>query len=220
NVVISGVTLSYIANAAHYNIGATAGNGTVNNEVFPGSYKYRAIYKGTERYEDVIISGDGLTPSATSPVVFTPTAVNLGSAGITYKVGYFNLPANGTVYMFPGNYDFTFQGEYTLNLAVTGCSKVLAVNVLVLKDHNGNPLTGGTARGGYGANFSTFHVPNGPTNNDGVIFDVRNPSANTTMSYELRYNNTTKVLTQDVASNNVFQFQTNQLTLRLETCNG
>src|SRR5690606_2817993 len=79
--------------------------------------------------------------------------------------------------------------------------------------------SGGTARGGYGNNHGTWHVA-GSTDANGVLFDIRNGNA-TTMSYEMKYNNTTSVITgQDVTVNSIFEFQTELITMRLETCDG
>jgi hypothetical protein len=90
--------------------------------------------------------------------------------------------------------------------------------ILKLKDHDGNPLSGGTGRGGYGSTYSTWHV-SGTTDANGILVDMRNGLA-TTMSYEMRYNNTTEHKTQDVSANSIIEFQTQLMTLRLETCSG
>lgn len=87
-------------------------------------------------------------------------------------------------------------------------------------------MAGGYARGGYGANYGSWFVGSGygtPTDANGVLFDIRSTnSAPTNMSYEMKINNTTSVVTQDVsqANGNIFNFKTIELRLRLETCGG
>jgi hypothetical protein len=102
--------------------------------------------------------------------------------------------------------EIDYEGE-------TSIEKV--VSQLQLLDHNGNPLAGGTARGG-GSSPTLWFVP-GSTNADGLLLDFRDGS-NTNLSYEMKYNNTTAVVAQQTGC--IYEFQTQLLTLRLETCNG
>ncbi len=117
--------------------------------------------------------------------------------------------------LLPYNYTFKF-GSYQTKLDVSGCSMTKSVIILSLKDHAGKGLAGGTARGGYGSAYGTWFVP-GSTDANGRLFVYQNGLA-TTMSYEMRFNNTTQVITQDVSVNSLFEFDTNLLTLRMETC--
>ena len=89
------------------------------------------------------------------------------------------------------------------------------VSQLHLVDHNGNPLAGGTARGGYTTPTMWF-VP-GSTNAQGLLLDMRNGS-NSNLSYEMKYNKTTKWSVQQTGS--IYDFQTSLITLRVETCDG
>ena len=89
------------------------------------------------------------------------------------------------------------------------------VSQLQLLDHNGDPLAGGIARGGY-ATPTSWHV-SGVTNAKGLLLDMRDGS-NTNLSYEMQYNKTTKWSAQQTSS--IYSFQTNLLSLRLETCGG
>lgn len=218
---LSGVGMKHAAGlyAYHFPAGTNAAGQTAQ-EVFPGNCDVTATLNGTSETKTVTVPGNGFTPGSSTSVTFNPTTVTLGNAGAkTYKAGSYSYHANGTIYMFPGTYEFTFAGGYKANLAIAGCAKDLTVNILVLKDHNGNPLSGGTARGGSGTNFSTFHV-SGNTNTDGVLYDIRDNNSNTQMSYEMRYNATTATLTRTLSSSNVFSFQTNEVKLKLETCTG
>ena len=89
------------------------------------------------------------------------------------------------------------------------------VSQLHLVDHNGNPLAGGTARGGY-ATPTVWFVP-GSTNAQGLLLDMRDGS-NTNLSYEMKFNKTTKWSVQQTGS--IYDFQTSLITLRVETCDG
>ncbi|MBS1780762.1 MAG: T9SS type A sorting domain-containing protein [Bacteroidetes bacterium] len=220
---ISGATVKYQPASSSYQYwvgGSTNASGETMDQLFPGTCDFTAIYAGTQATQTgVVVGGDGQTAGATSLVTFTPTTLVLGNAGSkTYKSGPYSYYANGTVYLFPGTYEFTFPGGYKTNLTISGCSQNLTVNILVLKDHNNNPLQGGTARGGNGASYSGWFV-SGATDVNGVLFDVRS-NAPATMSYEMKFNNTTSVLTQNVTANNVFNFKTNRLTLKIQTCSG
>jgi flagellar hook capping protein FlgD len=104
----------------------------------------------------------------------------------------------------------TFTLDYS---GQTTVEKVLSQ--LQLLDHNGNPLSGGTARGGY-ANPTVWHVA-GSTNANGLLLDMRNGS-NSNLSYEMKYNNTTSWSPQQTSS--IYEFATQLITLRLETCAG
>ena len=92
--------------------------------------------------------------------------------------------------------------------------------LLNLKDHNGNPLANGYARGGYGSAIQ-FHVggTSNPTDASGNIFYMGSGNG-TNMIFEMRYNGTHQTITQDVSTNSFFDFKTAQLKVRMETCAG
>lgn len=221
NAGIAGAQAKYASGAYEYWIGGnTDVSGNTSDQVFPGTYNFTAIYHGTSASQMATVAGDGLSAGNSSTVTFHPTAVTLSNAGSkTYKSGPYSYYANGLTYIFPGTYEFTFPGGYKTDLTIAGCTQNLTVNILVLKDHNNNPLSGGTGRYGYGTNYSTAFVP-GSTDANGLIFHVVNTSVNPIMSYEMKYNTTTSVLTQDVTTTNgnVFMFKTNEVRLRLQTC--
>jgi hypothetical protein len=104
----------------------------------------------------------------------------------------------------------TFTIDYE---GMTSIEKVLSQ--LRLLDHLGNPLEGGTARGGYASPTSYF--VSGSTNAAGLLLDIQNGS-NENRSFEMKYNNTTSWSAQQMSS--IYDFQTQLLTLRVETCNG
>jgi len=221
NAGIAGATAKYASGSYEYWIsGNTDASGNTSDQVFPGTYNFTAVYHGTSASQMATVPGDGVSAGSSTTVTFHPTALTLSNAGSkTYKSGAYSYYANGLTYIFPGTYQFTFPGGYKTNLTIDGCTQNLTVNILVLKDHNNSPLSGGTGRYGYGTNYSTAFVP-GSTDANGLIFHVVNTSVNPIMSYEMKYNTTTSVLTQDVTTTNgnVFMFKTNEVRLRLQTC--
>jgi hypothetical protein len=164
----------------------------------------------TEQRSNVDITG-------TNPLTYNTTTVALQYPGtIQYYAGGWKT-FTSPMELLPYNYTFKF-GSYQTQFNVTGCNLTKSVIILNLKDHANKGLAGGTARGGYGSNYGTWFVP-GSTDANGRLFVYQDGFA-TTMSYEMRYNNTTQVKTQDVSSNAVFDFNTRLLTLRMETCGG
>ena len=191
--------------------GTTDGSGNASLELLPGKYSFKMTWAGhTQQKSNIDIS-------STNSLVYQTTNVALQYPGTIkyYASGWktFTSPME----LLPYNYSFKFD-SYQTKVNVSGCSMTKSVVVLALKDHLGKGLAGGTARGGYGSSYSTWHV-SGSTDAKGILFDMRD-GLHTTMSYEMRYNNTTAHKTQDVSVNAVFEFQTNLLTLRLETCGG
>ncbi len=100
--------------------------------------------------QTVVIAGQ------TDPLVtFKTTAVTLYSSGSishgSANGGWYPF-TKPTMEMFSGTRTFLINGTQ-VPIEVGGCSMSKAVNILKLKDHNGQPLTGGAARGGW-SNFS------------------------------------------------------------------
>jgi hypothetical protein len=191
--------------------GTTDASGSAFLELLPGTYSFRMSWAGqSEQRSNVDITG-------TNPLTYNTTNVALQYPGtIQYYAGGWKT-FTSPMELLPYNYTFKF-GSYQTQFNVTGCSLTKSVIILSLKDHAGIGLAGGTARGGYGSNFGTFFVP-GSTASNGLLYVYQDGIQNT-MSYEMRYNNTTQVITQDVSTNSLFEFNTNLLTLRMETCGG
>jgi hypothetical protein len=128
----------------------------------------------------------------------------------------FPKDANGNTMQFQIGYlwndvrNMIFEMDYQ---GQTSVEKVLSQ--LRLRDHLGNPIEGGKARGGF-ATPTTYHV-SGLTNAQGLLLDMQNGS-NENRSFEMGINGTTKWSAQQLSS--IYDFQTNLLTLRLETCAG
>ncbi|MBS1620679.1 MAG: T9SS type A sorting domain-containing protein [Bacteroidetes bacterium] len=224
---VSGVNVKYSALGTWFNLGNTDGSGNVYGQLFPGTYTFMAQYRATTATQSVTVTGTGVVPGGSTSAAFHPTLVTNFNNGTLYYYSMGTLTAvNGTNYMFPGTYTFKSAANlnYQTNITISGCTQSFTANILILKDHNGNPLAGGHGRGGYGNNYGTWFAGSGAaTDANGVLFDIINGnSAPSTMSYEMKYNNTTSVLTQDVSqpNGNIFNFKTIELRLRLETCGG
>ena len=219
-VALEGATVIYgSVNGGFHTFGTTGSDGLVSKELFPGYERtFYAHYNNTKAaLQTVTVVGQ-----ADPLVTFKTTAVTLYFSG-TIAHG----SANGgwypftkpTMEMFPGTRTF-LMGGVQVPIEVSGCSMSKAPIILKLKNHDGQPLAGGIARGGFGNAYGTWHVP-GVTDANGVLVELRDAvSQPTTMSYEMRFNNTTEAKTQDVSTNAVFEFDTNLLTLRMETCAG
>ena len=92
------------------------------------------------------------------------------------------------------------------------------ISIIRVLGHDDNAIAGASARGGY-ATPTSWHV-SGSTNAQGLLIDLRN-GKQTNLSYEARFNNTTAVVgPKDPTLDSYYLFQTNLLTLKLETCAG
>lgn len=200
--------------------GYTGTDGIFKIEIFPNNDiaknpKFYLNYRGgTNSRTDVQIH------AGTQTIVFQTAKVQLFHSGnISYYKAGFIAFTKPSMELLPGVYDFRFSGYDPADFTVTAAGMSKLVNVLELKDSNGAGLAGGTARGGNGANFGTWHVAGGPTTSNGVLFDIRDatsPPGN--MSYEMKVNSTTQVKTQNAGTASVYKFKTILLTLKLETC--
>ena len=200
--------------------GVTDANGETSAEFFPGTYSFEMLYAATadQKISVTILNADTkLTWKTTKVTLYNSGLISYG--GPVGDSTWFTKPSTE---LLPGVVKFHFRdggvsGGVT-DLTISGCEMKKFVNVLLLKDHNGAPLAGGRARGGFGSNYAGWWVP-GLTDANGVLLDIRTAASQpTTMSYEMSYSNTPKVITQDVSTNSLFVFQTSLLTLRLEQC--
>ena len=192
--------------------GSTGADGNIVKELLPGTYSFKLAWAGqTEQRSNVVVD------AANHSLVYQTTQVALRYPEmIKYYAGGWQT-FTSPMELLPYNYTFKF-GSFQTQVDVSGCTLNKNVVILVLKDHLDKGLSGGAARGGFGTSYSGWFVP-GSTDANGILFDYRDGSA-TTMSYEMRYNNTTQVVTHDVTTQAVFEFQTDLATMRLQTCAG
>ncbi|MBN1509564.1 MAG: hypothetical protein JW955_22135 [Sedimentisphaerales bacterium] len=187
-------------------------------EFFPGDYSFEMQYQSTAQVKPLTM------PAADTTLTWQASRVTLqysGSLSYGGSVGdgtWFNKP---TMYLLAGTYKFHAHGgtDGRFDLTIGGCSVTKSIILLMLKDHNGNPLAGGKARGGEGASYWTWWVPGTTDATDGALVDVRN-GLKSTMSYEMQINWGREHKTQDVSVNSIFMFQTDLVVLRLEKCDG
>ncbi|MFZ2900692.1 MAG: T9SS type A sorting domain-containing protein [Saprospiraceae bacterium] len=213
---VAGASCAYLSGYWR-GVGSTDANGEVKMQRFGGLHDFRAEIGGTQAfiYAEYIPGGHGIHPNIKKTFTFNPTKVSFTYSGsVKYFSGYWrSIPSHG--YLFPGTYQFKFNSkEVAVN--ISGCSYNQFVNTIKVKDHQGNPIAGATARGGYGSNYSTWHV-SGSTDANGLLLDFR-PASASGYSYEARVNNTTAVA--GPLNTGLFEFQTQLITMRLETCNG
>lgn len=105
--------------------------------------------------------------------------------------------------------EIDYEGE-------TSIEKTIAV--LQLLGHDGSPISGASARGGY-TTPTLWFVP-GSTNANGLLLDCRDGHP-ANLTYEMRLHNGTQVVgPQDPSANSYYDFETELVTLRLETCDG
>ena len=198
--------------------GGTTGSsasGETEGQLFPGTYSFEMQYQGTaEAKISENISGN-TTLTWTTTTVTLQYSGSISYGGSSGDAAFFSKPS---MELLACTRKFHARNGGRFDLDISGASLERTIVQLVLNDHNGNPLSGGTARGGYGSNYSSWHV-SGSTDGNGQLFDIR-PGLHATMSYEMKYNNTTENKTQDVAANSIITFQTVLLTLRLEQCDG
>lgn len=101
----------------------------------------------------------------------------------------------------------------------TGATYTRSLIALRLRDSTGAALNGGTARYQYG---SWYYAP-GFTGNEatapGILaYSVAGLAG--TMTNEMKFNGTIQTVTQNAATNSIYQFQTRLLTLQLQTAGG
>jgi hypothetical protein len=200
--------------------GATGSSGTTGEteaEFFPGAYTFQMMYKGTAEIKPVTMHEFNRKYIWQAAKVTLNYGGSISYGGSSGDARWFTKPA---MYLLAGTYKFHFRNGGKMDLTIESCSMEKTVVCLKLKDHTGAPMNGGTARGGIGSSYGTWHVA-GQTGDDGdgVLIDIRD-GLYTNMSYEMRYNNTAEHKTQDVSINSVFEFETQLITLRLETCQG
>ena len=212
--------------AARYGAGAAFGTsfwpggntdaaGQTKGQLFPGTYSFEMAYNGTAQVKGsvaVVVGPNTFTWTTTS--VTLQYSGELAFGGGTGDSRFFTKP---TMDLLPSTVMFNARPNGRFNLVISGASMTKSIVALKLKDHNGNPLGNGKARGGIGSSYSTWWVPGVTDATYGTVIDLVN-GLQTTMSYEMRYNNTTQHKTQNVAVNSIINFQTIPLTLRLETC--
>jgi hypothetical protein len=219
---LSGGSARYGAGAAYGTSFWPGGNtdafGQTTTELFPGTYSIEMGYQSTAQVKSSISIAAGtntFTWNTTNVTLVWPYDIAYGGSGDSR---FFNKPS---MELLAGTYNFNFRspfGNKYKALTISGCTFGGVINVIKVLDHNGIPIAGATARGGVGAAYGTWHVA-GSTDANGLLMDIRPlPASGTGYSYEAKVNSTTAVI--GPLTTNFYLFNTQLLTLRLETCDG
>jgi|GEM_PF-1291863 len=234
NVGVPNVQFRYTANGSTTNqAGNTDANGIKTMELFPGTYTFNGgSINGTTQTWTIAIGGDGATAGASQNEDVLLSRVLFNNIGaVKYDLNGIKTITGAAYYMFPGDYTLRFYlpgsnvNYYSRTVSISGANYEKAAAIIILKDHNGNLGTINSIRGGNGSTIG-WHVSavNGGNHvsneSAGVWIDISSNNANTSRIYEVKRNGTISTQTQDLLTSNVFNFQTNALTLRLQKCNG
>ncbi|HET7034290.1 MAG TPA: hypothetical protein VFI42_01275 [Thermomicrobiaceae bacterium] len=194
--------------------GTTGADGTVSAQIFPGAYTFEILYHGrTESQPNVAVTNGSVVTFQTAQLTIQYSG-GVTYAGPGYPIGF----TKPSMELLPGSYDFSFglfdynqiPCSLTISTATAGHTSVQSVIKEVLRDSNGNPLSGGVA----GA-YVPYLASVGTTNADGVAcraFPKLLGSTAAQMSYK---DTTSATITQDVATNSVFEFQSSAVTVQL-----
>lgn len=196
-------------------------NGESSYLMYPGSYNsFVAGINGTSSSTfTVTVPGNGTQSNQSVTVPLNPSRVKFNNVGTVsyYSVSWRNI-SGSSYYMFPGTYTLHF-GAYSRDVVISGLNFDVVASILMLKDHLSDPLSIDAARGG--SPTISYHVTNAVSNETpSVWIDVANYTGNNNRIFEVQKNGSLDSLTQDVTVNNVFQFQTYLMTLKLQNCSG
>ncbi len=221
NANVQGVSITYYGNGGWRNIPATDANGESSYLLYPGNYtQFQASINGTTTSYSVVVPGNGTTGGQSVNVPLNPTRVKFDNAGsvLYYGGGGWRGISGANYYMFPGTYSLHF-GSYSRNVAISGLNFERVASVIILKDHNGNLQSIDAIRGGSPA--ISYHVTGAVSNESPAVWiDIASYGGNNNRIFEVKKNGSISTQTKDVTVSNVFNFQTNLMTLKLQTCQG
>ena len=227
NEKVSGVQLRYTAGGSTTNqSGSTDANGERILEMYPGVYVFNGTKNGTTQTRSVTIDGTGTTSGSKQIEKIELTRVKFHNSGtVWYSASGSTYSISGeNFYMFPGDYTLLFQvNNYSRTVSISGTNFEKAAAIIRLKDSNGDLASIDGIRGGVSsinyhvsATNGGYHISN---ESPGVWIDISAYNANTSRIYEVTQNGTTSTQSKDLMTNNIFDFQTDLLTLRLQKCN-
>jgi hypothetical protein len=206
--------------------GLTQADGNTNSVDLPtGTYSFEMLYNGTSARKISVYIDSDVTLTWVTTTVTLQYSGRIRYGGPSGVLAWFKqsiATSTETKELLPGGtYKFRADPDGVFDLTIADPpSMTKSLIHLKLEDHNGDPLAGGTARGGHGSSYSSWWATVNPTNAAGVAVDIRD-GLKTNLSYQMLYNNGGQVKgPQDVSSNSFFEFQTELVTLRLEKCDG
>ena len=206
--------------------GLTQSDGNTNSvDMATGTYSFEMFYNGTSNRKISVYIDSDVTLTWTTTTVTLQFSGKIRYGGSSGTAAWFKSSTStstATKELMAGRtYKFRVDPHGVFDLTIGSPPSMTKTLVhLKLKDHNGNPLSGGKGRGGQGSAYYTWWAAVNPTNSQGVAVDVRN-GLKTNLSYQMLYNNGGQVKgPQDVSVNSFFEFQTAQCCLKLEKCDG
>ena len=210
---ISGAEIIHGVNGITYHFGKTGEDGSVNCELFPGNYMFKANYRGTSSIKESVTVKDG------SVVTFKTSNIKLLFSGqIRYKI-------NGITYyyaeeMFPGTYEFLFSAnnrlEKSLYITIPEDSNVKkSIAYVTLLDSKGKGIAGAAVNYYDGI----WHNNAGETDEDGIAL-IAMDSAPSKPSVQVSLKGGKNQKQQVISENSFFDFQTKLVTFKLLDSNG
>lgn len=214
--------MPYSSSTSSYSLGNTDASGNMVTYLFPGSYTFIGNINQTSGQYPVTLDGDGTNPVAMTEITSDLTKVVFSNSGsIQYKKGssYYGISKNVPKYMYPGTYTFRFRGLYYSDITISGANFFKTAAIITLKDHAGNPFALSSGKKFNTYNYSIASFENHPDNTMGTAVVLQDTRTNNTWKFALSKNNTTSNwIEKDLSVDNVFNFQTNLLTLKAEDC--
>ncbi|MFY0643529.1 MAG: hypothetical protein JXR19_03615, partial [Bacteroidia bacterium] len=201
----------YYANPTGWkNFGTT--QTTASMELLPIKYTFRVFYNGAHvsKKQDI-----GLDPV----VIFTGTKVTINFTGdiVYYKSGWKTFTSPMT--LLPGTYKFSFKktgfGGVQANILVTGSSIEKSVAYLYLKKSTGQFLAGGTGSY-YKSGWKSISGTTGT--NKGIVAVIDGTVGS--IPYKMHYGGSSNQKSQDINTNSFVEFETELVSMNLESSTG
>jgi Secretion system C-terminal sorting domain len=211
---IVGIQVQFNDYGNHWlNFGPSDVDGKAYIELFEGNYDFRAMTNHTTQEKPISLSG------TSTMVEFNPTKLCFTYSGTVKYNDYGNhwMTITCGTYLFPGTYDFKFDGILQEDLNVSGCLMDGSVLIITLKNSSGAGVPGGKAYLGVGG---WPYI--GDTDANGNLVYVHS-SALTNMSIRMTAPNQGGTQTspiQDVTVNSHFNFQTSEIQIWLLNSTG
>ncbi len=191
---------------------STDASGEAIGQMFDGTYDFRMQYNvGTAWQNGVSVSG------ATEVDFQTGQLSLVYSNSVSFGQGNPDTAwfTNSGTELLPGTYQFDARGSSCNALTITapdpGTADTESIFAAHLVDHNGNPLEGGSAQYAPGGSWFTM----GTTDANGWICQVVDGALGN-VKVGMTYHQAEVQLTQNIATNAIFNYQTALGTIRLE----
>lgn len=206
---IEGIQVAFNDYGNHWlNFGPTGSDGKASIELFAGDYDLRAVTNHTSQVMPISLSG------TSTLVEFNPTKLCFSYSGTVKYNDYGNhwMTITCGTYLFPGTYDFKFDGIVQEDVNISGCLMDGSVLIITLKNSSGAGVPGGKAELGVGgwpyigdtdANGNLVYIHSSTLGNMRVRMTAPNNGGTQTSP------------SQDVSINSYFNFQTSEIVIQL-----